>query len=86
MKPYSTGYNYGEEFLLFYADASVFGKVHMGRPPALKPFSIKISPKTDSTGSVGIHVQMHVRERGDGSVEEKGGPIPPGKEGFPHGP
>lgn len=54
----------------------------MGRPPALKPFPIKISPKTDSTGSVGI--QVHVRGRGDGSVEEKGAPIPPVKESFPH--
>ena len=54
----------------------------MGRPLALKPFPIKISPKTDSTGSVGI--QMHVRGWGDSSVEEKGVPIPPGKEGFPH--
>ena len=54
----------------------------MGEPPALKPFPIKISPKTDSTGSIGI--QMLVRGRGDGSVKEKGAPIPPSKEGFPH--
>ena len=54
----------------------------MGRPPALNPFSIKISPKTDRTGSIGI--QMHVRVRGGGSVEEKEAPIPPVKESFPH--
>ena len=81
-KPYSTHYDYGEEFLSFYPDSSVFVKVHMGRPPALKPFPIKISPKTDSTESVGV--RMHVLGWGDGSVEEKGAPIPPIKEGFPH--
>ena len=52
----------------------------MGRPPALKPFPIKISPKIDSTGSIGI--QIHVRGHGDSSVEERGTPIPPSKEGF----
>jgi len=81
-KPESTRYDYGEEFLPLDAYAPVFVKLHEGRPPALKPFPIKISPKTDSTRSVGI--QIHVRRRGDGSVEEKGTPIPPGKEGFPH--
>ena len=54
----------------------------MGRPPALKPFAIKVSPKTDSTGSIGI--QMHVRGQGDVSVNGKGMSIPPGKEGFPY--
>ena len=83
-KPYSTCYSYGEEFLLFYAYALVFVKVHtcMGRPPVLKPFPIKISPKTDRTES--ISVQIHVWGQGDGSVEEKGMPIPLAKEGFPH--
>ena len=41
-----------------------------------------MSPKTDSTRSVGI--QMHVRGRGDSIVEEKGVTLPSGKEGFPH--
>ena len=45
-------------------------------------FLIKIFPKTDSARSVGI--QIPVRGRGDGGVEENGMPIPPGKEGFLH--
>lgn len=81
-KPYSTRFNYGEEFLPFDAYALVFVKLHMRRPPALKQFPIKISPKTDSIVSIGI--QPHVWGRGNGRVEEKEMPIPTSKEGFPH--
>ena len=65
-EPDNTRYHNREKFLPLNAYTPGLAELHMRGPPALKPFPVKMTPKTNRP--CGISLQFQVRGRGNGSV------------------